>query len=149
MGEKIIAKNRKAPFNYELMDRFEAGLMLTGSEVKSLRAGKANLGDSYVVPHGSELYLLNCHISPYPPAQRMNHEPLRSRKLLLHAAEILKILGKLRERGLALIPTKLYFKGGRAKVEIALARGKKLFDKRQDLRKKDHAREMERALKRK
>ncbi|OGP13438.1 MAG: SsrA-binding protein [Deltaproteobacteria bacterium RIFCSPLOWO2_02_FULL_50_16] len=149
MSEKLITKNRKALFNYELLEHFEAGLVLSGTEVKSLRSGRANLGDSYVVPRGEELFLVNCHISPYEPASRMNHEPLRSRKLLLQRAEINKILGRVRERGLALIPIRLYFKAGRAKVEIALAKGKKLFDKREDLRKKDHRREMERALKRK
>ena len=149
MSEKLITKNRKALFNYELLEHFEAGLVLSGTEVKSLRSGRANLGDSYVVPRGEELFLVNCHISPYEPASRMNHEPLRSRKLLLQRAEINKILGRVRERGLALIPIRLYFKAGRAKVEIALAKGKKLFDKREDLRKKDHRLEMERALKRK
>jgi len=149
VSEKLITKNRKALFNYELLEHFEAGLVLSGTEVKSLRSGRANLGDSYVVPRGEELFLVNCHISPYEPASRMNHEPLRSRKLLLQRAEINKILGRVRERGLALIPIRLYFKAGRAKVEIALAKGKKLFDKREDLRKKDHRREMERALKRK
>jgi SsrA-binding protein len=148
VGEKLITKNRKAGFNYHLTDRFEAGLVLVGTEVKSLRAGRANLGDSYVVPRGEELYLVNCHISPYEPASRSNHEPMRSRKLLLQKPEILKILGRIRERGLAMIPVRLYFKNGRAKVEIALAQGKKLFDKRQDLRKKTHNREMQKALKR-
>lgn len=146
-GEKLITDNRKAGFRYFFLERFEAGIMLQGSEVKSLRDGKVNLGDSYVTYHNGELFLINCHISPYPPASHLNHEPLRSRKLLLHDKEIEHLMGKMRERGLTLIPTKLYFKKGRAKCEIALAKGKKLHDQREELRKKTHLREIERAMK--
>ncbi|MDO8462161.1 MAG: SsrA-binding protein SmpB, partial [Deltaproteobacteria bacterium] len=119
MAEKLVTANRKAGFSYHLMDKYEAGLVLQGSEVKSLRDGKANLGDSYVVPHGTELYLVNAHISPYPAASFLNHLPLRSRKLLLRRKEIEYLLGKMKERGFTLIPTKIYFKKGKAKVEIA------------------------------
>lgn len=147
-GIKIITENRRASFRFAFLDRFEAGMVLTGSEVKSLRDGKVNLGDSYVVNRNGELYLLNCHISPYPPASGLNHEPLRTRKLLLGHEEIEHLLGKMKERGLALIPTKLYFKKGWAKCEIALAKGKKAHDRREELRKKAHQREIERALKR-
>lgn len=148
MSEKIVTINRKAGFSYHLMDKYEAGLVLQGSEVKSLRDGKANLGDSYVAAHGTDLYLIHAHISPYPAASHLNHLPLRSRKLLLGHKEIEYLLGKMKERGLTLIPTKIYFKKGKAKVEIALAKGKTFADKRQSLRKKEHAREMERGLKR-
>ncbi|MBI2082010.1 MAG: SsrA-binding protein SmpB [Deltaproteobacteria bacterium] len=146
-GHKIVADNRKAGFRYFFLERYEAGIALTGSEVKSLRDGKANLGDSYVVHQGGNLVLINCHISPYAPASRMNHDPLRSRRLLLHAEEIEHLLGKMKERGLTLIPTKIYFKKGRAKCEIALAKGKKFHDQREELRKKAHVREIERAIK--
>lgn len=146
-GQKIVADNRKAGFRYFFIERFEAGIALTGSEVKSLREGKANLGDSYVVNQAGNLALINCHISPYAPANRMNHDPLRSRRLLLHAEEIEHLLGKMKERGLTLIPTKIYFKKGRVKCEIALAKGKKFHDQREELRKKTHVREMERAIK--
>ncbi|MBI2067226.1 MAG: SsrA-binding protein SmpB [Deltaproteobacteria bacterium] len=146
-GKKIIVDNRKAGFRYLLLERFEAGLALRGSEVKSLRDGKVNLGDSYVVGHQGELVLINCHISPYTAASYTNHEPLRTRKLLLHAEEIERLLGKMKEKGLTLIPTKLYFKNGRVKCEIALAKGKKLHDQREELRKKAHVREIERAIK--
>ncbi|MBI2501521.1 MAG: SsrA-binding protein SmpB, partial [Deltaproteobacteria bacterium] len=141
-GKKIIVDNRKAGFRYLLLERFEAGLALRGSEVKSLRDGKVNLGDSYVVGHQGELVLINCHISPYTAASYTNHEPLRTRKLLLHAEEIERLLGKMKEKGLTLIPTKLYFKNGRVKCEIALAKGKKLHDQREELRKKAHVREI-------
>ncbi|MBI2981327.1 MAG: SsrA-binding protein SmpB [Deltaproteobacteria bacterium] len=146
-GQKIVTDNRKAGFRYFFLEKFEAGMVLTGSEVKSLRDGKANLGDSYVVRQGGDLALINCHISPYAPANRMNHDPLRSRRLLLHAEEIEYLIGKMKERGLTLIPTKLYFKKGRAKCEIALAKGKKLHDRREELKKKEHVREIERAIK--
>lgn len=147
MGIKIVAQNRKASFNYHFLETFEAGLVLLGSEVKSLRDGKANLGDAYAVVQNGELFLLNSHISPYPPASGLNHEPLRTRKLLLHQAEITKLIGKLQQKGLTLIPTKIYFKEGRAKAELALAQGKKLFDKRESLKKKEAKRVMARALK--
>ncbi len=146
-GIHLVADNRKASFRYFFLERFEAGLALTGSEVKSLRDHKVNLGDAYVIHHNGELFLLNCHISPYPAASHANHPPLRTRKLLLRTEEIEKLMGKMKERGLTLIPTKLYFKKGWAKCEIALAKGKKLHDQRDELRKKVHQREVERALK--
>ena len=146
-GEKLIAANKKASFRYFFLEKYEAGMALVGREVKSLRDGKVNLGDAYVVDHNGELTLINCHISLYPPASQLNHPPLRSRKLLLHHDEIERLLGKMREKGLALIPTKLYFKKGRVKCEIALAKGKKLHDQRNELREKEHQREMERAIK--
>ena len=145
MGEKIVATNRQARFRYELLEMFEAGMVLQGSEVKSLRDGKGNLSDGYVIRQGDELFLLNVHISPYPPANRFNHEPLRTRKLLLKRQEIERLIGKMKERGLTLIPTKIYFKRGRAKCEIALARGKKTTDRREEIKKRTHQREMERA----
>ena len=124
-------------------------MALTGSEVKSLRDGKANIGDGYVVHRGNELHLIGTHIAPYPPANRFNHEPLRTRKLLLHREELERLMGKMKERGLALIPTKIYFKKGIAKCEIALAKGKKGRDRREELKKKTHQREIERAVRRK
>lgn len=144
---KIVATNRQAGFRYELLDKYEAGMVLLGSEVKSLRDGNANIGDAYVAhTRSGELTLFNSHISPYAPANRLNHEPLRPRKLLLHAHELERLIGKLKERGLTLVPTKIYFKNGRAKVEIALARGKKTIDRREDIKKKTQKREMDRAI---
>lgn len=143
---KLIAKNKKARFNYDLGDRYEAGLVLTGTEVKSMRLGKANLSDSYAKIKDGEAWLMGCHVSAYPFAFYDNHEPERPRKLLLHKSELRKLTGKLNEQGYSLIPVALYFKDGRAKVELALAKGKKLFDKRQDLKKRDQDREMERGL---
>ncbi len=154
MGKKskeagpFLADNRKASFRYFFLEKMEAGIVLTGSEVKSLRDKRVNLGDSYGISHQGELYLINCHISPYPPAGQLNHDPLRSRKLLLKKKEIEYLLSKMKERGLALIPTRIYLKNGRVKCEIALAKGKKLYDQREELRKKAHQREMDRALKR-
>lgn len=127
---KILAANRQAGHNYFLMDRFEAGLVLTGTEVKAARAGKVQLVDSYGEVRGSEAWLVNAHISPYSHGNRQNHDPVRDRKLLLHRLEIHKLLGKTREKGLTLIPTRVYLKSGRIKVELALARAKKLHDKR-------------------
>ena len=145
---KLIARNKKARFNYELGERFEAGLVLTGSEVKSLRMGKANLTDSYAKLKNGEAWLVGCHISPYPYASYDNHQPERPRKLLLHKRELRKLAGKIKEQGMSLIPLALYFRRGKAKVELALAKGKKLHDKRQLIKKRDQQREMERALKR-
>jgi SsrA-binding protein len=145
-GIKIICKNRKAFFNFEIEDTFEAGLVLMGSEVKSLRNGKANLSDGYGKYIDGELFLVDVHISPYEQA-REGHEPLRNRKLLMHKTELRKLLGKVAERGYSLIPLKLYFKRGKVKVELALARGKKTFDKRESIKKKDQRREMERLTK--
>lgn len=145
-GEKLIADNRRARFDFELGDRWEAGLVLMGSEVKSLREGNANLSDAYVLPRGDELYLHNLRIGPYKGAAAWGHEPLRDRKLLLHRAEIDRILQRIRERGFTLVPTRLYFKGGRAKVEIALARGKTKGDRRQTIKERETKREMDRAI---
>lgn len=147
MGIKIVAQNRKAGFNYHFLERFEAGIVLMGSEVKSLRGGGVHLGDAYALVKGGELFLINSHISPYPPATTLNHEPLRTRKLLLKKREIEKLIGKLKEKGLTLIPTKIYFKEGRAKVELALGKGKKFFDKRESMKKNESRRAISRALK--
>lgn len=144
---KIICKNRKAFFNFEIEDTFEAGICLVGSEVKSLRDGRANLSDSYGKIRNSEIFLVDCHISPYSQSNRENHEPLRERKLLLHKREIKKLTGKVAERGFSLIPLKMYFKNGKVKVEMALARGKKTYDKRDAIKKKDQRRELERMMK--
>lgn len=146
-GIKIIAHNRKASFLYSLSEKFEAGLVLMGSEVKSLRDGRANLSDSYIDTRRGELHLFNAHISPYPAANRFNHEPLRPRKLLLNHHEIEKITARMRERGFTVVPTKMYFKKGRAKCEIALAKGKKLHDKRESIRRKEQERVISRAVK--
>ena len=146
-GVKVIATNRKAARDYNLEDRHEAGLVLTGTEIKSVRAGRVNLSDGYVQPRGGELWLLNIHIGPYDPAGRHGHEPRRARKLLLHRREINRLVARIQERGYTIVPTRLYLKGGRAKVEIALARGKRKYDKRQTIAKRDAQREIERALK--
>ncbi len=141
-----IATNRQASFRYHLTDRWECGLVLQGSEVKSLRAGSAQLKDAYATLRGREVWLHNMHIPPYAPAARENHEPERPRKLLLHRREIERLIGKTTEKGLTLVPTRLYFKGSRAKVEIALARGKDVGDKRSALKDRDQRREIDRAL---
>lgn len=145
-GIKLIADNRRARFDYELGDKWEAGLVLLGSEVKSLREGNVNVSDAYVLPRGDELYLHNLRIGPYKGSAAWGHEPLRDRKLLLHRAEIDRILQRIRERGYTLVPTRLYFKNGRAKVEIALARGKTKGDRRQTIRERETRREMDRAI---
>jgi len=146
--EKTVCVNRKARHDYFIEESCEAGLVLTGSEVKSLREGKANLMDSYARFLKGEAFLVNAHISSYPAANRFNHEPTRSRKLLLHQGEIQRLAGKVKERGLTLIPLRLYFsRHGRAKVELGLARGKKLYDKRETLRRRAAEREVERSLK--
>jgi SsrA-binding protein len=146
-GTKIICKNRKAFFNFEIVEAMEAGISLLGSEVKSLREGRANLSDSYGKIRNGELYLIDCHISPYVQANLQNHDPLRERKLLIHKRELKKFQGKVAERGFSLIPLKLYFKNGKVKVELALARGKKSYDKREAIKKKDQRRELERIMK--
>lgn len=147
-GIKIVCQNRKAWHEYTIEDRIEAGLVLSGSEVKSLRDGRANLKDGYVDIRDEEAWLHNVHISPYPFATNIDRiDPVRSRKLLLHKREIAKLSGKTIERGFTLIPLKIYFKGGRAKVEIALAKGKKLYDKRESLKRKTLDREMEKKYK--
>jgi len=147
MSEKIITTNRKASFNYHLTERFEAGLSLVGSEVKSLRAGGANLSDSYAVIKGGEVWLIGAHISPYEAASYTGHQPKRDRKLLLHKREIVKLTVKMNERGFTLVPTKMYFKGGKAKIELALAKGKKSFDKRESIKKREVNREIARGIK--
>jgi SsrA-binding protein len=143
-----VATNRQASYRYHLLDKWEAGLVLTGTEVKSLREGKAQLKDGYASVRDGEVWLHNVHIPPYAPATRDNHEPERPRKLLMHRAEIERLIGKTKERGLTLVPTRLYFSGPRAKVEIALARGKDQGDKRQSIREREMRREMERAIRR-
>jgi len=147
-GIKVIARNRKARHDYEILQKFEAGLVLTGTEVKSLRQGRVNLSDAYAVIRKGEIFLKNLDIPEYSHGNRMNHEPKRPRKLLLHASEITRIAVKVTERGLALVPLSIYFKGGWAKVELALARGRRLYDKRQSMKKKEDRREMDRALRR-
>ena len=143
-----IAQNRQARFRYHLLDTWEAGLVLTGTEVKSLREGKAQIKDGYATVRDGEVWLYNVHIPPYGPAARENHEPERPRKLLMHAREIDRLIGKTREKGLTLVPTRLYFRDGRVKVEIALAKGKDVGDKRQAIKEREMKREMERAIRR-
>ncbi len=145
----VIATNKKASHNYTLGERFEAGLALIGSEIKSIRAHKVNLSDGYVEERGGELWLLNVHIAEYAQADRFGHEPLRPRKLLLHRKEIAHLIGKLRERGCAIVPTRLYLKRGRAKVEIAVAKGKKEYDKREAIAKREANLDIRRRLKEK
>jgi len=146
-GEKVVAVNRKARHDYELLERTEAGLVLQGTEVKSIRDGRVNLKDSYASAQDGELFLLQCHVSPYSHGNRENHDPLRKRKLLLHRRELRRLIGKMSERGLTLVPTRMYFKNGRVKVEIALARGKKAHDRRASEKEKDVNREIRAALK--
>ncbi len=147
-GIKIITENRKARAAYTVDEKVEAGLQLTGSEVKALRAGTANLSDAYALPKGSELYLLNAHIGTYNPSSFFTHEPLRGRKLLMHREEIDRWNTKVRERGYSIIPLLLYFKNGRAKVELGLCRGKTHEDRRQDIKERETKREMDRAMRR-
>lgn len=145
---KVVATNKRARRNYTVVDTFEAGMVLLGSEVKSLRAGGLELKDSYAMVRDGEVYLVGAHIAPYSFAHRGGHDPERERKLLLHRREIDRIAGAIAEKGLTLVPLKVYFKNGKAKVELALARGKTTYDKRQTLRERDHAREVERATRR-
>ncbi|MDR0621016.1 MAG: SsrA-binding protein SmpB [Deltaproteobacteria bacterium] len=144
---KIVCQNKKARFEYELGDRYEAGLVLMGTEVKSLRDGKANLVDAYAKLDNGEAYLVGAHISPYVNTAFGNHDPQRRRKLLLNRKEISKLIGKVKEKGQSLIPLKLYFKNGLAKAELALAKGKKIYDKRQSMKEADSKRELSRSLK--
>jgi SsrA-binding protein len=146
--ERNLAVNRRARHDYIIEEAHEAGIVLTGSEIKSLREGKANLKDSYGRIDRNEVWLFNAHISPYGPAARFGHEPTRTRKLLLHREEITRLAGKVKERGFTLIPLRLYLKNGRAKVELGLARGKKLYDKRASIREREMRREIERAVRR-
>jgi len=147
-GVHLVCTNRKAFHDFEILETFEAGIVLKGSEVKSLRDGRANLKDSYARIKKGEVFLHDFHISPYPHARYDNHNPQRIRKLLLHKKEIRRLPGKTVERGLTLVPLKVYFKRGLAKVELALARGKKLYDKRESLKRKQEARDLERLRKR-
>jgi SsrA-binding protein len=143
-----VATNRQASYRYHFLERFECGIVLTGTEVKALREGKAQLKDSYAAIRDGEVWLIGTYIPPYTPASRENHEPERPRKLLLHRSEIERLTGKIRERGLTLVPTRMYFAGdsGRAKVELALARGKDVHDKRETIRKREMVREVQREL---
>jgi SsrA-binding protein len=145
-SEKIIAQNKTARINYYIEDTFEAGIVLVGTEVKALREGKANLKDCYALVRDGEVFVHDMHISPYSHGNRSNHDPLRVRKLLFHKTEIKRLYGKSKERGLALIPLKLYFRSGKVKIEIGVGRGKKLYDKRESLKVKEDRRDMERGL---
>ena len=147
-GQKVIARNRRAYHDYHIEDTYEAGLVLTGTEVKSLRAGRASLADGFAQITGDEVWLHNVHIPEYTQGTWTNHEPRRPRKVLLHRKEIDRFASKVAERGLTIVPLSLYFSGGRAKVELALARGKRTYDKRHDLAERDAAREVERAFRR-
>lgn len=144
---KIVCQNRKAYHDYSIEETIEAGIQLLGTEVKSLREGKANLKDSYVLIKDSEVSLLNCHISPYSHGNITNHDPLRTRKLLLHRKEIERLRGRAQQKGYTLIPLKIYFKGPYAKVEIGLAKGKRLYEKRETIREREAKRAIERAMK--
>lgn len=143
---KVVTENRKAWHDYFIEETYEAGIALTGTEVKSLRAGKSNLKDSYAQVENGEMYLFNMHISPYEQGNRYNVDPVRKRKLLLHKNEINRLFGKVKQQGLALVPLKVYFKRGRIKIELALAKGKKQYDKRDALAAKDAQREVERSM---
>ena len=145
-GKKIICVNKRARFDYAIDEMFEAGLVLQGTEVKSLRAGRATLKDAYAEVRDGEMFLLHAHINQYEQANRFNHEPERPRKLLLHKREIHRLAGKTQERGLTLIPTRMYFSRGKAKVELGLGKGKRQYDKRQDMKRRDAQREIARAL---
>lgn len=146
---KVVCQNRKAYHDYHIEETLEAGIALLGTEVKSLREGKANLKDSYVIIKGGEAFLFNCYISPYSHGNIMNHDPLRTRKLLMHRKEIERLGGKIATKGFTLIPLKIYFKDSFAKIEIGLARGKKLFEKRETIKEREARREIERAMKNK
>lgn len=146
---KVVTTNRRARHDHEILETYEAGMVLVGSEVKSLRDGQANLKDSYATVRDGELWLIGCHIAPYAFSRLGGHEPERERKLLLHRREIDRVAAKLAEKGLTLIPLRIYFKDGKAKIELGLGRGKRTYDKRQSLKAKEQKREMDRALRRK
>ena len=146
VAQKLIAENRRARYDYNLLDRYEAGIVLKGTEVKSLREGRASLQQAYADVRDTEVWLVGAHIDEYAQGNVNNHDPARDRKLLLHRKEIESMIGKVRERGFTLVPTRLYFKDGRAKVELALATGKQRIDKRRDIAKRDAERQMERAV---
>ena len=145
--EKTVSTNRKAFADYDILERYEAGIQLTGSEVKSIRDGKVNLKDSYALVKQEEAWLFHCHISPYNFANQLNHDPTRTRKLLLHRREIQRLMGKVKEKGLTIVPLRVYFKGKNVKVEIGLAKGKKIWGKREEKRKKAVDKEVRSALK--
>ncbi|GAB7386652.1 SsrA-binding protein [Bacillaceae bacterium] len=145
-GIKVIAQNKKARHDYHILDTYEAGIVLTGTEIKSIRAGKVNLKDSFARVQNGEVFLHNMHISPYEQGNRFNHDPLRTRKLLLKKSEIAKLIGQTKEKGFSLVPLKLYLTRGYAKLELALAKGKKLYDKRETLKQRDAERAIQRAL---
>ncbi len=146
-SEKLIANNKKAYHDYFILEKYEAGIVLHGTEVKSLRMGKCSIKEAYVRIENGEAYIYGMHISPYEKGNIFNRDPLRTRKLLLHKSEISKLLGKIKEKGMTLMPLRVYFKGSLVKVEIGLARGKKIYDKRQDIAKKDQEREARRDFK--
>lgn len=146
MNVKVVATNRKASFEYFLLEHYEAGLALQGSEIKSVRAGQVSIAEAYVKVDEKEAWLVNAHIAPYDPASRYNHDPIRQRRLLLHKKEIRQLWDTVRQKGVTVIPTRMYLKEGRAKVEIALAKGKKLHDKRQAIAKRDLERELNRQV---
>ncbi|MCH9036736.1 MAG: SsrA-binding protein SmpB [Chloroflexi bacterium] len=145
---KIIAVNRKARHDYDILETIEGGLVLTGTEIKSIRNGRANIRDAFARPEGGELWLYNAHIAQYASGNRYNHEPTRPRKLLLHRDQIDRLIGKVQEKGLSLVPLKLYIKDHRAKIELALAKGRKLYDKRRSIAEKDAERQMQRMMRR-
>ena len=145
-GIKVVARNRKAKFEYELFDSYEAGIELRGSEIKSIRAGQVSLAEAYVRTNGRQAWLVGAHIAPYDQASAFNHDPERERRLLLHKKEIKALFDSIRLKGMTIIPTQLYLKKGRAKVEIAVARGKRQYDKRQAIKKRDMDRDIDRAL---
>lgn len=145
MGVKIVATNRKAGFEYFLLEHFEAGLALQGSEIKSIRAGQMSLAEAYVRVESNEAWLINAHIAPYDPASRYNHDPVRPRRLLLHKREIREMWDAVRQKGVTVVPVKVYLKDGRAKLEVAIAKGKKLYDKREEIARRDQSREEQRA----
>jgi len=146
VAQKLITENRRARYDYDLLDRFEAGIVLTGTEVKSLREGRASLQQAYADVRDMEVWLVGAHIDEYAKGNVNNHDPDRDRKLLMHRKEIESLIGKVRERGFTLVPTRLYFKDGRAKVELALGKGKERFDKRRDIAKRDADRQIARAV---
>ena len=146
VAQKLITENRRARYDYDLLDRFEAGIVLTGTEVKSLREGRASLQQAYADVRDMEVWLVGAHIDEYAKGNVNNHDPDRDRKLLMHRKEIESLIGKVRERGFTLVPTRLYFKAGRAKVELALGKGKERFDKRRDIAKRDADRQIARAV---
>ena len=146
IAQKIICQNKLARLNYFIEDTYETGIVLVGTEVKALRDGKANLKDSYALVQNGEVFLYDLHIGPYTHGNRANHEPLRVRKLLLHKGEIKRLYGKAQEKGMTLVPLKMYFKAGKVKMEIGVGKGKKLYDKREDIKKKDDMRDMARGM---